>query len=339
MMMAQASVELIDFQFRQVQRADIDLVFKDEQGAEALSEIRHLPGVDRVEGVFDVACTFVHGSRTKKGGITGLEPGATLTIPRDQAGRALRVPPVGLAMSRKLASLLRVSTGDELWVEPVRGDRRWRKLRVVEIVDSYIGMSVYADQRYLSRLWGEELAVTGAQLLVQPGSTPRRALFQELKRLPALRAVSARADAIANIMETLVKNQQVFIGLLVLFAGVIFFGSVLNSSLVSLAERSREVATWRVLGYGEWRIGGLFLRESLLLNTVGTCLGLPLGYLLAWGVSVAYDTEMFRIPVVNPGRSWVGTLVLGLIFCLLAQAVVLRAIRRMDWLEALKTKE
>src|SRR5581483_8456013 len=161
----------------------------------------------------------------------------------------------------------------------------------------------------------------------------------ELKQMPAIQAVTARADTIHNVMQTLVKNQRVFIGLLVLFAGVIFFGSVLNTSLVSLAERQREVATLQVLGYSPWQVGGLFLRETGVTNLLGTLLGLPLGYLLNYGIVIAYDTEMFRIPLIDPTRAWVWTALLGVTFGLLAHAIVQRMILKMDWLEALKTKE
>jgi putative ABC transport system permease protein len=109
--------------------------------------------------------------------------------------------------------------------------------------------------------------------------------------------------------------------------------------LISLAERSREVATLRVLGYSEWQVGNLFLRESVLVNTLGTLVGMPLGYLLNWGITVAYDTDMFRIPVVDPTRSCLWTLLLGTLFALIAHAIVQRAIFRMDWLDAMKTRE
>ena len=62
---------------------------------------------------------------------------------------------------------------------------------------------------------------------------------------------------------------------------MIFFASLLNTSLIGLAERRREVATLRVLGYGAWQIGGFFLRESMIINVLGTLLRLSAG-LFAW---------------------------------------------------------
>jgi len=73
-----------------------------------------------------------------------------------------------------------------------------------------------------------------------------------LKELPALQSVHYRADTVNNLRTTVIETQSIFIGVLVFFAGVIFFCSVLNSSLVSLAERQGEVATFRVLGYTPW---------------------------------------------------------------------------------------
>jgi putative ABC transport system permease protein len=339
LMLHAATRHMIDFQFELVQRSDVDLAFKDERGRDALSEIQGLTGVDYAEPVLDVACTFTNGPYSHKGGISGLMPNARLTVPRDADGRRLRIPAAGLAMTRKMADLLNVRRGDLVSVQPSKGLREVRAVRVEEIVDSYLGIAVYAEIDFLSRLVHEELAVTGVQLTGPQTPKALPALYRELKQMPGLRAVSSRADMIANVMDSLVKNQRVFIGLLVMFAGVIFFGSVLNASLISLAERRREVATLQVLGYSEWQIGGLFLRESMLTNMAGTVVGLPLGYLLNYGITLAYDTEMFRIPLVDPRQIWAGTLLLGVVFGLLAHLILQRSLARMDWLEALQTKE
>ena len=145
-------------------------------------------------------------------------------------------------MNRKLAELLGVSIGDRVTVLPVKGRREPFDAPVVEISNSYIGLSVYCDVEYLSRLVGEVTAMNGVQLSVDPNPGVRRELFRELKRLPALKAVNLRADVIANLRRV-VRAQRIFISLLVLFAGIIFFCSLLNASLIALAERLREVAT------------------------------------------------------------------------------------------------
>jgi len=338
-MMAEATGYLIDFQFKWIARSDIDLVFKDNHGEDALQEAARLPGVDRAEPILNVACTFANGPYQKKCGITGLAPDALLTIPRDRHARPIRIPPAGLVMSRKLAETLHLQRGDSVTVRPIRGLRQTRQVPIVEISDSYLGTAVYADIHYLSQLVNEELALNGVQLAIDHNPTHMQALYRQLKQLPALEAVTARADMVESLNKALLETMWIFIGLLVLFAGIVFFGSILNASLVSLAERQREVATLRVLGYGPWRIGSLLLREGMIVTLLGTLAGMPLGYLLTVASSMAYDTEMFRFPIVSSPGTWIWTFVLAVLFGLLAHLIVQRTVHCMDWLDALQAKE
>jgi putative ABC transport system permease protein len=202
-----------------------------------------------------------------------------------------------------------------------------------------MGTAVYAEIHYLSRLVSEEFAVSGLQLATSHDEKQLRELYRELKEMPSLEGVTNRADMVESLEKTLVLNMMVFIGCLVLFAGIVFFGSILNASLVSLAERRREVATLRVLGYGPWRIGSLLLRESMIVTLLGTVLGMPIGYLLTVGMAMSYDSEMFRFPVILSPGTLVWTLVMAVLFGTLAHLFVQRSIHRMDWLEALNAKE
>jgi putative ABC transport system permease protein len=336
--LASAIAYLINFQFELVTKSDVDMRFKDEQGRAALLEAAALPGVELAEPQFDVSCTFINGPHRRRGGISGLVPRGRLTIPRDLEGRAIRIPPVGLAMSRKLAQILHLARGDYVTVVPTRGLREALRVPIAELSDSYIGLAVYADIGYLSRLMGEDMAVTGVQLAVDDNALSRDSLYREIKQLPAVQSVNIRGDVIRNL-EFIVETQRIFIFFVVLFAGVIFFSTLLNSSLIGLAERRREVATLRVLGYNELQVGGLFLRESLVLNSLGTLLGLPLGYALAYLLSRVYDTETFRFPLVSPPWVWFAAVGMAIIFALVAHAVVQWSVHRLDWLDASKTKE
>lgn len=338
-MLEAATQFMISFQFEQVMRSDLELTFKDERDEDAWQEARRLPGVVRAEPILAVACEFLNGPYRRKGSITGLVPDASLTTPRDSEGRPIRVPAAGLTMTRKLAELLHLESGDWVTIKAVKGLRQERRVQIVEISDSYLGLSVYADHTYLSNLVNEEFAMSGVQLKTELHPVATAVLNKELKRLSAVQAVNSRPEMIHNLNETLVKTQQIFIGLLIIFAGVIFLASVLNASLIGLAERRREVATLRVQGYTPWQIGGFFFRESIVVTLVGAMLGLPLGYSLAWLISKLYDTEMFRFPLVTPPSVLVKPLALAVLFGLIAHLVVQRAISRLDWRDALNVKE
>ncbi|MCC6125360.1 MAG: FtsX-like permease family protein [Pirellulales bacterium] len=338
-MMEKSTQYFLDFQFEKVLRSDYDLLFKDERGREALDEAAKLPGVDRAEPMLDVSCTFSNGSYRKKGSITGLLAHAQLTVPRDLDGRPVRIPAHGLAMTRIMAEHLHLKVGDRVIIEPIKGEKIARTAPVVEIADSYLGTAVYAEIHYLSRLVGEEFAVSGVQVLGDGNPRHREAFFREIKQMPALQSIAGRKDMVRTLQETLLDNQRVIIDIILLFSGIVFFGSILNSSLVSLAERQRELATLRVLGYGPWEIGGLLFRESAITTLIGTILGMPLGYLLTRVTAAAYASDMFRFPIITTADIWLWTLAYAAVFALLTQLAVQRAVHKMDWLDALKVQE
>ncbi|MEX0818533.1 MAG: FtsX-like permease family protein, partial [Pirellulaceae bacterium] len=338
-MMTEAQDYLLSFQFYRTARSDVDVTFESEQGRDALAEMRRLRGVDYAEPLLNVACDFVNGPYQRKGAITGLVTDARLTVPYDSGGRQIRIPESGVVLTKRLAELLHVRAGDRLTMIPVKGERRPVEISVRQIADSYMGLSAYAEIEYLSQLVGESFVMSGAQLTTVRDPTQLDALYRELRQKPNIQGVQSRRAMIKQVTETLLQNQFVFIGILVLFSGIIFFGSIVNSSMVNLAERQREVGTFRALGYSEWQIGSMYLRENLLTNITGTLLGLPAGWGLTWLTAVSYNNDLIRLPVVSAPWVWWTTLVVALFFALAAHAVVQWTLSRMDFLEALKVQE
>jgi len=338
-MMQESQDYLLDFQFYRAMRSDVDLSFKNTQGRSGFDEIATMQGVDRAEPLLNVSVTFTNGPYRKKGGITGLVASPTLTVPRDLQGDPVPIPESGLLLTKRLAEILHVAQGDMLTITPVQGDRRPVQAPVMRIADSFMGLSAYADIRYLSRLIAEEYAVTGVQLLLSPDPDSQKHLFHELKHTPGVQSITLRKDVVINVEKALLDNQLAMVMTLIGFSGVVFFGSIVSSSMVNLAERQREAATFRALGYTQWQIGGLFFRESMMTNLFGAVLGLPVGYGLIVLTTYAYNSDLVRLPVVTAPWIWFATLSLACVFALCAQVFVQWSIHRMNFVEALKVKE
>jgi putative ABC transport system permease protein len=330
---------MLDFQFEKVMRSDYDLAFRDDLDEGALLEARRLPGVDRAEPLFFVACEFVNGHRSKRSAITGIARGSRLTVPRTEDGRAVPVPDTGLLMSRRLAEQLGLQRGDDVTIVPIKGLRHPVRVTVEQIVDSFLAMATYADYAWLNRLVGEEAAVSSVQLETRSGLAQRLAFYRELKALPAIQGVADNEDTKEKLVTLLLEAFWYSIWVLLGMAGAIFFGSILTTSLISIAERQREVATLVTIGYDLRQVGGIFLRESLLVNLAGAALGLPVGLWLAIEL-IEYNTrDAYRFPIIASPLSFVITMVLAVVFTVAAHWFVQRAINRLDVLDALNAKE
>lgn len=330
---------MVEFQFDKVMLADYSLTFREDLDDGALLEARRLPGVLRAEPLFAVSATFVSANHRHKGAVIGLTPDATLTVPRNADGSAAAVPPQGLLMARRLAQQLGVGLGDKLWVIPSKGTQTPLLLPVAGMVDSLFGLGVYADYRYLNRLVGESAAVSSVRLQVAQTPMERAAFYAELKRRPTLLSVQDRAQERANMWQNFVVKLGSLANVMILFGAVIFFGAILNNALISLIERQRELATYRVLGYRAGEVGTMYLRETLVLNLVGVVLGLPLGWWMLVGMNAQYKNDLYMMPSVITPLGWTWSVLMALAFVAVAQIIVQIRINRMHWNEALSLKE
>jgi putative ABC transport system permease protein len=125
----------------------------------------------------------------------------------------------------------------------------------------------------------------------------------------------------------------------VIFASVIAFGVVYNTARISLAERSRELATLRVIGFTRAEISYILLGELAILALVAVPLGLAAGYgLAAWTVTLL-DTEMWRIPLLVLPRTYAFAALTIVIATTVSALIVRRRLDRLDLVAVLKTRE
>ena len=328
---------LVDFQFEQVAHSDVDIGMRDEKSVAALFEGRALPAVYYAEPLLGLTCDLRNGRHSRRVAISGLSAGHRLTTPVQSDFSPIQLPPDGLVLSKKLAEILHVGAGDQLELTPVRGNRQTRRVRVASIAQTFLGLECYADLRYLSRIVGEGVAVNAVQLAVNEAD--KEELYRAIKRLPNAQSLAVRADSKANIEATLVESMVFSLGLLIVFAGIIALGTMLNISLVEIADRLRDISTFRVLGYQPAEVAGIFLRQNLVIFMLGMLLAIPIGYGMVVGTAIAYDTELFRMPILIRPVIVLLTVLTAFVFVLLAQWFAYRQIRKLDWLEGVKVKE
>jgi putative ABC transport system permease protein len=329
---------LMRYEFERVAHQDITLSLRDPEGRNSTSEAASLPGISRTEPQLAVVCDLSNGVRQKRTGVIGITQDNRLYTPLDAAGQPVVVPEEGLVLSRKLAEVLAIGPGENLRLRPLIGERKEVIAPVIATVDTFLGLSAYAEIGYLSRLLGEEWSANIILTRVFPGSNQNRFL-EEVKQRPAVVGIGERTREFTRMEESFGETMGTMISVMVLFAGLIAFGSVLNAALVSMSERQREIGTLRVLGYTPSQVTQVFSGESFLLNGIGILIGLGGGIGLARLLALAYNTELYRFPaIVYPGRLVLSAAIMT-IFITVAQILIYRMICKFDWLEVLKTRE
>ena len=87
------------------------------------------------------------------------------------------------------------------------------------------------------------------------------------------------ADVLQNTLLATEQGLKLGTGFSLILAGFI----ILNTFLMTVGERRRQLAIVRAIGGTRWQVGGMLLREGLVLGVIGIVLGIGFGLLLAWG--------------------------------------------------------
>ena len=328
---------LIETQFWIAERQDVTVQFVEPRSESARFALARLPGVVAVEPQRSVAARVRSGHRERYLAITGVPLDPRFKRIVDQDGRAIRMPPSGVVLSKTLADVLEVGVGSDVRLEVLEGTRPVRDVMVTGVVDDMLGLSVYMDKSALHRMMREDDVASGALLMLDTAQESEAS--HALKVLPVVAGAAFRRAVLQSFRDTMAANMNLTIFINLIFASVIAFGVVYNAARVSLSERSRELASLRVLGFTRAEISLILLGELAAL----TIAALPVGALFGYGLSAAIvqtvQSEVYRFPLYVSSRA-VAWAFLGIIGAALVSGLIVR--RRLDTLDlvaVLKVRE
>lgn len=323
--------------FGEVFRDDVTVVFRAPVDSSALSELRHVEGVLNVEPTRMVPVRMTAGHRDKRVVLFALPEGATLRSVRTVDGQAVAIPKTGVMLNVTLASSLGVGVGDRVSLEILDGAHPIRDAKVSALVDEMFGLTAYMQLDALHELIGEQESISAALLAVDPRTIDRT--VAALKSKPAVMAINRRDATLKAFRDTSAGWMLLVSAILSAFAGTIAFGVVYNTARINLAERERELASLRVLGFTVGEITTIFAGELVTL----VLLGIPLGFLIGRGIVTLILTllasEAYRFPAEMHASSLAVATVIVAVSALASALIVRRKLDRLDMVAVLKTRD
>lgn len=328
---------MMDLQFRQIQREDLTLTFREILPEPARYDLANLEGVNRVETYRMVPARLRFGHREDEVAIQGLELNSELRRIINADSREVPVPATGVVLSALLAERLGVTTGDELIAEMLEGKRRTSTLIVSGIIEDFLGLSAYMNMEALWQLSGEANVISGAFLAVDELSLD--AIQRQLKEIPVVTGVASPSNMLRSFEEQLAEGILIASGFLLGFACVIAVGVIYNAARISLSERGRELASLRVMGFHRSEVAWLLLGEQGMITLLAIPMGWFIGYSLSYAITSGLQTDIYRIPFIVEPRTYLLSALLIVLAAIASGWVVRRRLDRIKLVEVLKTRE
>lgn len=231
----------------------------------------------------------------------------------------------GAYICMRLAKEFGLDVGDTFSVSPYGSDEKYT-LTVAGIARSV------AENIVITPAYAEKLGIDFVADSVYT-TTEKSAIgaSDSIKSIQSKQMIMDSFDSfmgLMNLMIVLLVGGALVLGIVVLY----------NLGVMSYTERYREMATLKVVGFKDGKIGKLLIGQNLWISVFGIIIGLPLGFLtlsyLLEKLASEYEMKAYVGPV-----TYIVSIVLTLGVSLIVGLMVARKNKHIDMVEALKCAE
>ncbi len=267
-----------------------------------------------------------------------------VTLRERVSQEAIELTDDAVVLAEKTATRLGVSVGDTvtLYGQDAIGNATGEgcELTVTGIAENYVGSVAYVGQGAWERLVSAGVADDGAFSTIYASSEDdadfRDSLVDALEETGLVSTVSF-TDETVEMYRELLSVVDMIVVVLIVSAAALAFIVLYNLTNINIAERVREIATLKVLGFTRREVHAYVFREIALLAILGDVVGMVLGTWLEGFVVVTAEVDIVMFGRTIHPASYVGAFALTLVFSVLVMVAMRRRLDRVDMVESLKS--
>lgn len=247
----------------------------------------------------------------------------------NEQGQFVRLPDNGIAVSYKAADALGIVKDDVISFK-FSGEPAVYKVRVKLIYKSPATQGVAMSRKVLENLGAEfkpnlmytDMTVPGSYVTERPKVS---SVFSKEQFLESYRKKKASMNA--DIMYIMVI--AVVIGVVVMY----------NLGIMSFTEKTREIATLKVLGFPTGKIRWILQQQNIFVTGLGTLAGLYAGSKILHFMMIQLDVDsdfMYARMTIGP---YIIAFILSFVLSLAVNAIISAKVKDINMVEALKGVE
>lgn len=243
----------------------------------------------------------------------------------------------GALISEKLSMNSGAAVGDLLKIEDKDG--AIRKIKVVGIVENYIGHYIYLSPSYYKKVFHTQPYDNAFVFkLKQSSNQAEQELGNDLMKHDIVSSLSFYRGT-AESFSDMISSLSIVVVVLVVAAGLLAFIVLYNLTNVNVSERLREIATIKVLGFYDPEVAQYVYRENILLTMIGSLCGLLLGIGLHQLIMSLAEMEHVMFGRNIDLSSFLISFGITMLFGFIVNIVMYRKLKKIPMVESLKSVE
>ena len=239
----------------------------------------------------------------------------------------------GIIITPKIASRFNLKIGDILTIED--SNKNKYKIKVGAIIENYVSNYIYMSKEKYEKIFKKDISYN---VIVSKNIKNSDYIAKKLLETKKVLSINFSKDLLKSSNE-MVKGLDEVVILLVVISCMLAITVLYNLISINISERTREIATLKVLGFRDFESNEYIYRETMITVVIGIILGLlitpPLHDIVMSYLEV--DTLVFLKTIKI--ESYIYAAVLTFIFALIMQIITYYKIKKIDLIEPLKSVE
>ena len=254
------------------------------------------------------------------------------------SGKKYTLDDEGVVITEKLASLLDISEGDNIYLEV--SSLNYKPVKVMHIAENYYFHYVYMTPECYQSLFGKEVEYDEIFVVNKDAEDISYENDFSAKYLDGS-AVSGITftRTISDRIESMITSMNIVTYVLVVSAGLLAFIVLYNLNNINISERQRELATLKVLGFYDGEISMYVFRENIMLTVLGTIFGIFFGIWLHRFVILTAELDIMMFGRQIYTKSYIYSILLTIGFSIIVNIVMHWKMKKIDMIESLKSVE
>lgn len=250
-------------------------------------------------------------------------------------GSPAALPDSGVLITQNASRMLGLAEGDPLFIQDDQLTQK--ETKVSGIVRNYLGNAVYLRQSVYERLFGT-YEPNAALAHLSDACTDHQAYADALGRQDNMLSVSS-TDELKESFSSAFSLVNSVVYLITAMAAGLAFIVLFSLSSTNISERTRELASMKVLGFYDREVHLYVNKETLILTLIGILLGLPVGRALSGSLTYVLNMPSVHFAVTVEPASYLITALISFSFALIVNLMTNRTLDHIDMIDSLKSVE
>ena len=163
-------------------------------------------------------------------------------------------------------------------------------------------------------------------------------ISQEILNIEGVASVSVISSLMKSVSDMLNTMNYVVI-ILIVASALLAFVVLYNLANINIAERQREIATLKVLGFYDKEVDNYINKENIIFTIIAIVIGLVLGTFLTSGIISSIEIDSLRFMKNILPISYVYSAGITLVFSIIVNFIIHFVLKKIDMIESLKSVE